>query len=232
MMAMLRRFLLVFGVFLLLGSSAGATVSVAPVVIEAVEAQAGQVFSIVCQNWGEEDVSVDLSLALFDQDEFGRVVLLESTEAVAKAAQFLTIPRDVLSLGAKEQEIIQVELVEDTFDNLYAVLFIKPRQGGIQARMAVLLLLSTAAGDTQTELAISSWRKEDEGLHLTIENHGPRHGPWEGELHFFDASNQLSEKRQIRSGLVLVGRSRGLDVALPSWVHRVEILSAHSGQVP
>ena len=225
-MRWVKLFLVWIAACLMLGSTATASVSVSPVVIEGVEAEVGQVFEVLCHNGGEEAVAVDLSLALFDQDDTGRVVLLEDAEAIAKAAHYLNVITQDLSLEAMEQRMIQVELMRDDFDSLYAVLFVKPRQEGVQARLAVLFLLSTVGSGIQADMAISTLVKPREALTLTVENKGISHSPWEGELHFFDAFDYLCEKRQVTSGLVLPGRSRGLQVSLPPWVHRVEVRTA------
>jgi hypothetical protein len=230
MIGVLKQVLVGIAVCLVVSATVGATVSVSPVVIEAVQVEAGQVFDILCHNWGDEVIAMDLSLALFDQDESGGVVLLEDASAIERAQGFLNIAMETIFLEPDEEGVIQVELLGDEFDHLYGVLLIEPRQGGIQTRFAVLFLLSTAGSEVEANMAVSCWAKEEEALTFTVQNNGLRHGPWEGELHFFDASDQLSEKRQITSGLILAGRSRGVQVSLPYWVQRVEILSAYSEQ--
>jgi len=223
------RLTLVVLVVLFACGSVDATISVYPVIIEAVEVRRGQFFEIVCQNWHEHEVSMELSLALFDQDEAGRVVFLEDEGAVQRAADALTVDTREFSLMPREERKVCLELQRDNFDHLYAVLFITPRQGGVQTRFAVLFLLSTAA--SELEVSVSYWEKQPEALALTVQNKGLRHGLWEGELLLFDESNQLGEKWKISSGVVLAGRSRGLEVPLPPWVQRVEILSVQQGQI-
>lgn len=221
---------LVFGmvVFLLACGTSEATVSVSPVIVEAARVQAGQFFEIACENWGEQDLDLQLSLALFDQDERGRVVFLEDVEAVRRAKEVLNLDREVLFLETQAKSIVRVELTQDDFDHLYAVLFVKPKQGGVPTRFAVLFLLSTS--ESQANLSVSSGVQEGEALAFTVHNKGLRHGLWEGELHLFDASDQLGERRKVTSGVVLAGRSRGVQVSLPHWVQRVEIISDHWGQ--
>lgn len=205
-----------------------ATVSVSPVIVEAVQVEAGQVFAIVCQNWGEQNIEMQLSLALFDQDETGSVVFLEDGEAVRRAKEALTLDREALFLEPQEQGIVQVELTRDDFDHLYAVLFVKPTQRGVLTRFAVLFLLSTS--EDKANVSVSSWVQQGEALAFTVHNNGLKHALWEGELHLFDAFDQLGEKRKVTSGVVLAGRSRVVPVALPRWVQRIEILSGHSVQ--
>ncbi len=209
----------------LAGGTAGATVSVSPVVLEAVQVEVGQVFQIFCQNWGEEEITMDLTLALFDQDESGSVIFLEDAQGRARAKKTLNVDVETLSIEPNGRDVIQVELLQDDFDHLYAVLFIKPRQGGIQTRFAVLFLLSTA-GSEGADMTVLALDKQHESLTFTVQNNGLRHGPWQGELHFFDVADQLNEKRQISSGLILAGRRRGVQVSLPPWVHRVEVRSS------
>lgn len=208
-----------------------AQVSVAPVIIEAVQVQPGQVFEVLCQNWGEEAVGVSLSLALFDQQETGNVVFLEDETALQKAAEVLSLDQDALLLGAYQQSSIQVTLNHTDFDNMYAVLFVQPNQVGVQTRFAILFLLSTA-GTEVMDMSVSPGVMEGDAVTFTVQNHGLRHGPWEGEVHLFDAADQLSEKHQVTSGLVLAGRSRDVRVPLPSWAHRVDIRSSQMGTSP
>ncbi len=230
MMRVVERFALGLIVVLLTCGSGQATVSVSPVIIEAAQVRAGQAFAIVCQNWGEQSIELQLSLALFDQDETGGVVFLEDGEAVRRATEMLALNHEVLILEPKGQDIVQVELTRDDFDHLYAVLFVKPTQGGVPTRFAVLFLLSTS--EDRANVAVSSWMQQGEALAFTVHNSGLRHGLWEGELHLFDAFNQLGERRKVTSGVVLAGRSRGVQVPLPRWVHRVELITDHSVQSP
>lgn len=209
--------------------NAQAMVSVSPVIVEAVGVAEGQTFEVLCQNWGDQPIEMQLSLALFDQSETGGVVFLEDPEAVHRASGFLTLHTDALSLDPNGEDVVRVELIDNSFDNLYAVLFVKPRQVGVQTRFAVLFLLSTSVNKL-ANMTVSSWVQQEDALTLTVENHGLRHGLWEGEVHLYDASDQVGEKRQITSGVVLAGRSRGVQVPLPSWVRRVEVFSDLSGQ--
>ncbi len=227
MIKTMKRFAFGMAFCCLVYGNTRAQVSVAPVIVEAVQVRTGQVFEILCQNWGEDAISISLSLALFDQQEAGNVVFLEDATALQRAKEVLSLDQDALLLGPHQQSAIQVKLTQDDFDNMYAVLFVKPHQAGVQTRFAVLFLLSTA-GDEGMDMSITSGVKDGDALTFTVQNHGLRHGPWEGEVHFFDASDQLSEKRQITSGVVLAGRSRSVQVPLPNWAHRADIHPART----
>lgn len=215
-------------VLLLLCQTCHAAVSVSPVIIEAVEVQEGQTFEIVCRHQGEEEIPLQLSLALFDQDEMGGVVFLEDTEATKKARALLTLDKEEFWLAPNGEEAVQVRLGGDDFDHLYAVLFVRSSEPGLQIRFAVLFLLTTLA--RQGEVTVSSFHHQEEALIFILQNTGLSHGLWEGVLHCFDAADRLGEKRSLQSGLVLAGRSRAVEVALPSWVERVEIVSMESGR--
>lgn len=231
MIGAMKRLAFGMAVCCLAYGNARAQVSVAPVIVEAVQVQKGQVFEIFCQNWGEEAIGISLSLALFDQQETGNVVFLENGEALQRVNEVLSLDQDAIVLEAQQKSAIRVELIGDDFDNTYAVLFVKPNQVGVQTRFAVLFLLSTAANEI-VEMSISPWVKEGDDLTFTVQNNGLRHSPWEGEIHFFDALDQLSEKREITSGLVLAGRSRDIRVPLPSWVQRADIYPIQVGTAP
>ena len=215
-------------VFFLACGCVEAAVSVSPVIIEAVEVKRGQIFEILCQNGNQHEVTIELSLALFDQDETGRVLFLEDAAEVERAGSALAVDTGEFCLEPGGERTVRLELVEDDFDHLYAVLFVTPRRGGVQTRFAVLLLLSTV--DSQLEMSVLSWEKQADALALTVENRGLRHGLWEGELLLYDELDQLAEQRRISSGVVLACRSRGVEVPLPPWVYRVEILSVQPGQ--
>lgn len=64
---------------------------------------------------------------------------------------------------------------------------------------------------------------------ITVENSGLCHGFWAGELLLFDGEGKLAEKVSVQSGVVLPGRSRGLQVSLPGWVQQVEVRSLQLG---
>jgi hypothetical protein len=230
MRSALRQFTLVMMALLLFSGGSQAALSVAPVIIEAAKVQAGQTFEVVCRNQGEEEIHLRLSLALFDQDEMGSVVFLEDAEAVQKARDVLLLDLEELSLEPKGKETVEVRLGGDDFDHLYAVLFIQSNEPGVQIRFAVLFLLSTAGN--QADVSVVASRHHQQVLRFTVENGGRRHGPWEGELHLFDSAGQLGEKLPLTSGLVLAGRSRSVEVSLPGWVERVEIVSPQTGRSP
>lgn len=204
-----------------------ARIAVAPMIIEPEQVQAGQVLAVHCQNRSEEPVEVELALVLFDQDARGKVVLLEDGESVTLVERFLSVePRYfVLPPGASQE--IQVQVLENAFQHLYAALLIKPRQNGLHSRLAVLLLLSGA--EEEPALGLSSWRRRDAGVSLRVENRGGRHGSWAGELLLYDGQGRLASTMRVHSGLVLPGRSRGVQVSLPGWVEQVEVRSLAPG---
>lgn len=209
---------------------ATAKIAVSPVLHEEARVQAGQRFAVTCHHRGEEPLEVEASLALFDQDAWGKAVFLDDQDSVARAEQLLSVhPRRFwLEPGAKE--VVQVEVVQDSFEHLYAVLFLKPVQSSLQTRLAVLFLLST--GQQRPRVGVAAWERSGKALTLTLENSGLSHGLWEGELLLFDAAGQLGETRQVQSGLVLPGRCRGLEVSLPGWVENVEIRPLQLGEGP
>jgi len=209
---------------------AAAKIAVSPVLHEEARVQAGQRFAVTCHHRGEEPLEVEASLALFDQDAWGKAVFLDDQDSVARAEQLLSVhPRRFwLEPGAKE--VVQVEVVQDSFEHLYAVLFLKPVQSSLQTRLAVLFLLSTGSGEAALDVA--SWAHRGEALTLQVENSGGSHGLWAGELLLFDGDGRLGDTMQVRSGVVLPGRSRGLEVSLPSWVEKVEIRPLQFGGGP
>ncbi|NMB01378.1 MAG: hypothetical protein GX971_07680 [Firmicutes bacterium] len=217
-------------VFLLCSLPGYARVSVSPVIVEAVNVQAGQVFQITCQQQGTEQVELGLSLALFDQDKQGGVVFLEDDCSVLTVRENLRLASDNLVLEPNQQTTIQVEVARDEFDHLYAVLFIKPKQMGIPTRLAVLFLLSTSGA--QADFDISAWERNERTLNLTVYNKGLSHGFWTGELLCSDAAGERAERLAVQSGTVLAGRSRGLSIDLPSWVQDVEVLPTQKGSRP
>lgn len=217
----MRRLLLGLVVFFLSVGTGQAAVSVSPVIIEAVQVQLGQSFEIVCQNAGTEELDFQLSLALFDQSEDGSVFFMEDSEAIQRVEETLILEKKDFTLPAGGMESLKLRLAREDFDHLYAVLFVKPRQPGIQTRFAVLFLLSTSG--KEASLAVASLEHKEELLAFSVQNSGLRHGLWEGELLCFDAGDILGETLSIRSGVVLAGRSRDVEVSLPSWVARVEL---------
>lgn len=224
----MRKSVLGLCLFFLTCGIAQAKMSVSPVIIEAVQVQAGDSFEIVCQHWGDDILEIQLSLALFDQNEGGSVVFLEEPWAVQSASDVLSLDKKHFALQPKGQETVRIQVNRDDFDHLYAVLFVKPNQPGVHTRFAVLFLLSTSG--RQPDMAVSFWEQKEQALAMTVQNDGLRHGLWEGELLCFDAADELAERLVVQSGVVLAGRSRGVEITLPSWVKRVEILAAPSGR--
>lgn len=226
----MRKLVFCLLVVLLCSGTSLAKLSVSPVIIEAVNVAQGHSFEIICQHLGPESLEVELSLALFDQDGAGRVVFLEDQASITRARDVLNLESENLFLEPNQQQAVSVQVTRDDFEHLYAVLFVKPKQAGIPTRLAVLFLLSTTDG--ATELNISSWEHKAGTLSLTVLNSGASHGLWEGELLYFDAEGQLGKTVAVQSGIVLAGRSRGLEVELPPWVRRIEISSDPRGVRP
>lgn len=207
--------------------SAQANFSVSPVIIEGTNIKKGNIFRVVCEQGTSEILDVQLSLALFDQDEAGNVYFLEDPSSVAKVQGFLDLKTEVLTLNPQTKSTVEIGILDDNFTSLYAVLFVKPKQLSIATRFAVLLLLSTQ--NLREQVQVSTWEKRAENLELTIVNNGSRHGLWQGELLLYDGQGNLSEKRSVQSGLVLAGRSREWGITLPSWVNRVELKNSERG---
>lgn len=196
-------------------------VSVSPVVVEALEVKKGHCFEIFCFQQGEQPVPVLLSLALFDQDEEGRVIFLEDEQSVQKARSLLVLDAQEFCLEPGEKKKVQVTVAEAPASSSYIVLFVKPKQAGIATRLAVLFLLSAAG--SEEEVKVVSWRRWQQSLALTLENRGERHGLWVGELLFYDSRGNIGEKLAIKSGVILAGRRRNLRIGLPAWVDWVEV---------
>lgn len=201
--------------------SALVRVSVSPVIIEADDVHKGALFRITCRQDGEDDLDVQLAVALFDQEKDGNVRFLEDPQSVHEAAEILGLAHRKITLQPLSENVIEVEILRADFSSCYAVLFIKPEQAGTAARLAVLFLLATEG--FQEELVVSSWRRMARNLELTIANEGERHGLWRGELLYYDAWNNLGERVEVQSGIVLAGRSRDWQISMPSWVKRVEV---------
>lgn len=208
------------------GSCCG-KVSVSPVIVEAMNVKKGDHFEIYCQQRGEQAIAVNLSLSLFDQDAEGSVFFLEDFHSVQKAEGLLALEQNEFSLESGGKHSVQVEVLRDDFNSTYVVLFVKPDHPGIPTRFAVLFLLSTTG--LREEMSVSSWQQNEQALELTVVNKGLRHGLWQGELLCYDSGGKLGEKMQVQSGLVLAGRSRGVEVGLPDWVKRVELQSFQRG---
>lgn len=224
----MTRVILAMAVLLLVCcGQARASIAVAPVIIEADQVQAGQVFTVVCSHGGEEPLEVALSLALFDQDAWGRVILMEDEASVARAEEALSLERRRFLLQPGQSEAVQVQLAHADFQHLYAVLFLRPVRPGPSTRLAVLFLLSSGEGTPSLDL--SGWEQRGTDLTITVENSGLCHGFWAGELLLFDGEGKLAEKVSVQSGVVLPGRSRGLQVSLPGWVQQVEVRSLQLG---
>lgn len=127
----MTRVILAMAVLLLVCcGQALASIAVAPVIIEADQVQAGQVFTVVCSHGGEEPLEVALSLALFDQDAWGRVILMEDEASVARAEEALSLERRRFLLQPGQSEAVQVQLAHADFQHLYAVLFLRPVRPG------------------------------------------------------------------------------------------------------
>lgn len=215
--------------FLVLSTNPGfANISVSPVIIESAHIRVGDTFEILCQNWQDDEIEVQLSLALFDQDGGGSVFFLENAENKQRAKETLWIEEESFDLKPQGQKTIRVQVQKVDFDHLYAVLFVKPKQIGVQTRFAVLFLLS--ASGHQADMSVVSWEQKEQALALIVQNSGLSHGLWQGELLCFDAGDRLAETRSVASGVVLAGRSRGVEVGLPGWVARVEILPKTPGR--
>lgn len=208
-------------VLLILAQPAQAKLSVSPVIVEEEKVTAGESFAIFFCHEGQEQLEVELSLALFDQDAWGSVVLLEDVESVAKAEEYLGLDQSRLCLAPGENQKVQVRVKRDDFDHLAAALLARPLQQGMPTRLAVLLLVSS--GEVTSELCLSSWEQQGTELTLSVKNGGRAHGIWKGEVHLFDADGRLGDTLPIQSGVVLPGRRRDFQVSLPSWVRRVDV---------
>ncbi len=125
--------------------SCWARVSVSPVIIEAVNVQAGDSFQILFGQQGREDVTVRLSLAQFARVPGGGITFLEDEVSVRQAREILKLPEDSFALGPNQQKIIEIEVERGDFSDFSGVLFAKSDQPGIPIRFAVLFLLSTRA---------------------------------------------------------------------------------------
>ncbi|MDI9460232.1 hypothetical protein [Candidatus Darwinibacter acetoxidans] len=127
-----------------------AKVAVSPVIIAAEKVQAGQVFEVLCRQLGEEPVEVRLSLALFERDHQGGVVLLEDVSSVERVEQLLAVERRQFLLQPGQGEVVRIKVLRTDFEVLNGVLFITPaQQGGLSTRCAVLLLLYANGGETR-----------------------------------------------------------------------------------
>lgn len=218
----MRTLILSLLLILACSSLGWAKVAISPVIIEATSVKAGDRFEILCEQWGEEPLLMTLSLAGFDQDLKGAVHFLEDDLARQRAEELLRLDQVSVILEPQGQHRIQVTLEKDDFQSAYLALFIKLERGGIPTRMAVLFLLSTS--DQWPELNLLAWERKAEGLSFLIANDGLRHGLWRGELLCYNAADELEEKLQVESGVVLAGRSRGFVIGLPDWVERVEVV--------
>ncbi|HHY14799.1 MAG TPA: hypothetical protein GX521_01855 [Firmicutes bacterium] len=123
--------------------SCWARFSVSPVVVEAVNVQAGDSFQILFRQGSEETITVQLSLAQFARDQRGGIVFLEDEASVQRAREILKLMEDNFPLGPNQQKIIEVEVEQGDFSDFSGVLFVKSDQPGIPVRFAVLFLLSS-----------------------------------------------------------------------------------------
>lgn len=220
----MRIMLVVSLIVILITVPVCASVSVSPVIVDSDNVKKGDLFRILCEQKAEDSLEIQLSLALFDQDPLGNVYFLEDPDSVLEVRRILQLKQEKITLDPQGKAVVELELLDDNFTNLYAVLFVKPLQSTISTRFAVLLLLSSQ--DVKERVQISTWEQKAESLELTVVNSGLRHGLWEGELLLYDQQGNLSEQRSIASGLVLAGRSREWGIALPSWVNHVELKGA------
>lgn len=225
----MRKLSLCVLILLLSCGTCFAKFTVSPVIVEGENVQAGNSFIVTCQNWGSEELEIEFSLALFDQGAEGSVFFLEDELSIQRAQEALSLSHENLTLEQYSQKLIEVTLERDDFDHLYVALFVKPKLSGVPTRLAVLFLLSTLGN--QAELDISSWERREDNLSLTVQNSGRSHGLWQGELLCFDAAGELAKKVAVQSGIILAGRSRGVEVNLPSWVQSVELFQDQLGEV-
>lgn len=144
-----KRFCAALLLLLLVGwGRAEARISVAPAIIEAVSVQAGRSFRVSCRNQGQEEVEIELSLALFARNSPGGVLLLEDELSKARAEAFLDLEPRRFSLRPGEVQTIQVQVAAADFHQLQAALLVRAIEPGVSARLAVLLLLSTEEDGT------------------------------------------------------------------------------------
>jgi hypothetical protein len=228
MMQFLRR--LCFGavVVLLMWGIGEAAVSVSPVIVEATGVQKGQSFEILCENWSDEVLSLDLSLALFDRDEEGRVIFHEDEEARHKAREILKLDEEEVFLEPAGQSPVRIVLTRHDFDHLYAVLFVRPKQGGVPTRFAVLLLLSTS--EEKTDVFQSSWIQQGKVFYPTV--HDKRLNPdhCQGQCGLFRTNRFFCSIPPLKNGVALAGRRRGVGLSLPQGVQRVQVFPRNPGQ--
>lgn len=95
-------------------------------------------------------MEVRLSLALFERDHQGGVVLLEDVSSVERVEQLLAVERRQFLLQPGQGEVVRIKVLRTDFEVLNGVLFITPaQQGGLSTRCAVLLLLYANGGETR-----------------------------------------------------------------------------------
>lgn len=223
----MRKVILGLLILLLCAAQSWAKISVSPVIIKAEDVKKGDFFTFQCASGADHAVEIKLSLALFDQDSEGSVIFLEDEGSLQKVNSLLTLSSSGLRLAPYGEEIIEVRVLKEFPASLSAVLFVKTVQLGIPTRLAALLLFSSEG--TKDRVVMTSWQRSRESVAVTVENKGDKAGLWQGALLLYNSLGTLAERMDLKSGLVLAGRSRDFKISLPAWASQIELEPEHAG---
>lgn len=196
-------------------STCNAGVMVSPVKIEAHAVSVGDEIVLNCSEIAGHEQTLYFSLALFDQDEFGGVVLREDHQSQVRAAEIVELSCNEVVLAPYEQRDVRLTINAVDFDSYYVVVFVTPEgTGGVSSRLAVLLFLSTEAACEN--IAATSVHLDGESLAITFHNSGNKHGREKGTLALYDESGTLVGEYYIDTGAILPDRQRRANVILDS----------------
>ncbi len=199
-----------------------AGVLVSPAVVEAHAVQVGDEIVISCTEMAGREQLITLSLGLFDQDEYGRVVFYEDQPSRMRAAEIISLSHEQFYLQPHERRGITLRVNSADFLSSYVVVFVRPEQVGISSRLAVLLMLSTAVAREAVDL--TDVRIGGRSLSLTFHNSGSMHGAAAGVVAAYDSAGELQGEFVVQSGRILPNRQRQTDLLLPIEPHTVRFV--------
>jgi len=191
-----------------------AGVLVSPVLVEANGVRAGDEIVITCTELDGREQLLSLSLGMFDQDQSGLVFFLEDEEAQARAAEIIELPRRQVELRPYERKELILRVRSADFASSYLAVFIRSQHGSVSSRLAVLLMLCSAAAEEAVEL--TDLLVDKHSVALTFHNFGTRHGTAAGVVAAYDGRGVLLNELYLESGRILPNRTRTvhLDLAL------------------
>jgi len=193
------------------GCHAGLMVS--PVKVEAHDVSVGDEIVLNLAELAGQEQELHFSLGLFDQDEFGGVVLREDPESQAWAAKIIELSHSKIILAPYQQADIRLTINRADYASSYIVVFVTPkRSSGVSSRLAVLLLLSTEGA--AEAIALTDVDFTSDKVLITFQNSGSRHGRGEGTLALYDESGLLLGEEYVDTGTILPGCHRRSEIPL------------------